>query len=187
MTDPHPTSFEIEIDRESLCKYLRYTWLRGWTFAISFFGLLFGLIFSLERIADGKFEGLHHLIFLLTTGPIYGILIGMAVAIVLYFMLCHFRAKRISETLSLKVDGAFLQITQHLIGSKIDRKIHFRAVTDFSVIEDNRMRKYNIKALQMNTTGGSPTGLIRIDGVKDCDNVRDMLAEIDSLRENQTV
>jgi len=37
--------------------------------------------------------------------------------------------------------------------------------------------------LQMTTTGGGPQMLIQIPGLDDCEKTRDMLAEIDSLRE----
>lgn len=185
MNDPHPKSIKVAIDRESLRKYLRRTWLRSWLFGLGFLGAFFGLSSRIGRLEDGDFDGWAHLAYLLISGVVFGILISSCIAFVLYFLLSHFRAKRIAETQSIRVEGAFLQIRQHMGSTKLDRKIHFRAVTDFSVIEDKRMKRYGIKALQMNTTGGSPSGLIRIDGVKDCDRVRDMLAEIDSIRENQ--
>lgn len=185
MDDTHPNFFEIEIDRDGLRSYFRRSWLRAWLLSLSFFGGLFGFLSSIGRIEDGGAGSLGHLVFLLISGIVYGILIGAVIALLLYFLLSHFRAKKISEAQYIRVEGAYLQVA-HLAGStRVNRKIHFRAMTDFSLIENKRMQRYGIKALQMNTTGGGPGSLIRIDGVKDCDRVRDMLAEIDSIRENQ--
>ncbi len=186
MKDEHPHTIQIEIDREGLRKYFRKTWLQQWLWGLSIFGILFGVIIPLESIENGKVDGPLHLIQLLLTGAFFGLLLSTSIALTAYFICSHSKARKIADSQTLTVEGAFLRITKQTALMKVDRKIHFRAVIDFSIIEDSRMEKYGIKALQMNTTGGSAQSLLRIDGIKECDKVRDMLAEIDHLRENQT-
>mgnify|MGYP006282747699 CR=1 FL=1 len=184
MNDPHPHSFKIEIDRDGLRKYLMHSWYRSWVLALGFLGGLFGLISPIGRIENGRVEGVGHVVFLLFLGILVGVLISTVIATLLYFMFSHSKAKRISESQALEVEGPFLHVSQNSDSVKQDRKIHFRAVTDFSLIEDKRMEKYGIQALHMNTTSGSQTGFIRVDGVKEGNKIRDILAEIDSIREN---
>jgi hypothetical protein len=47
------------------------------------------------------------------------------------------------------------------------------------------MRYFGIHALRMTTTGGGQNANVIVPGVKDCLRVRDLLADIDRLRENQ--
>lgn len=164
-----------------------HSWYRSWVLALGFIGGLFGLISPIERIENGRTEGIRDIVFQLSLGVLYGILISTVIATILYFIFSHFRAKKISESQALEVEGPFLHVSQNAGFVKQDRKIHFRAITDFSVIEDKRMRRYGIQALHMNTTSGSQTGFIRVDGVKEGDQMRDLLAEIDILRENHEV
>lgn len=185
MNDPHPEIIDIEIDHENLCKYLRQTWLKVWVLTLSTLGAGFGLIAGIERIENGEFDGIPAILVELAIGVLTGTIIAAIIALFLYLLLSHFKAKKISEAQQLRVEGAYLRIIQSRLGSIIDQKIHFRAVTDFSTIENPRMKKFGIKTLQMNTSGGGPAGLIRIDGIIDCDKVRDMLADIDRLRENE--
>lgn len=183
MADPYPENIEIEIDHEGLCKYLRLTWFKALAVLFLFFGGLLGFVGPLEDIEKSEFQGIPWLIMKLGSGVLVGALIGVLIAVVIYFLFCHSKAKKVSQMLECRVEGAFLKVVHYSGFNKLDRKIHFRAVTDFSIIDDRRMQKFGIKALQMNTTGGSSTGLIRVDGIRDCEKVRDMLAEIDSQRE----
>jgi hypothetical protein len=47
------------------------------------------------------------------------------------------------------------------------------------------MQYFGIEALQMTTIAGGQNAALTIAGVKDCTKIRDMLSEIDRLRENQ--
>ena len=60
-------------------------------------------------------------------------------------------------------------------------RVHPQAYTRQSELE----RAAGIHSLHMNTNGGGPGSCVVIRGIKDCLKVRDMLSEIDSLRENQ--
>ena len=66
----------------------------------------------------------------------------------------------------------------------IDRKLHFRAIVDYATTQDALMRRFDLHALQMTTTAGGPKSTLTIPGVKDCLKVRDILSDVDRLREN---
>jgi len=54
-----------------------------------------------------------------------------------------------------------------------------------AVVQGPLMRRYGVEALRMSTVAaGGQNSFLTIHGVKDCLRVRDMLAEIDSQREN---
>jgi hypothetical protein len=184
MKDSYPECIDIDIDRKNLLKYLRITWLLGWVLGLGAFGLLIGSISTLDEIEKGGFESINDLLCDLLYGAVAGALIAALFGFILYLALGYFRAKRAAEMIQLKVEGPFLRVVQSGLIGVVDRKIHFRAIIDFSTVNNRRMSKYGINTLQMNTVGGGPTGMIRIDGVKNCDQVRDMLAEIDHIRGN---
>ena len=83
-----------------------------------------------------------------------------------------------------QVEGAFLHIVQENY-ARVDRKLHFRSIVDYAAVDDILMRRFGLMALRMNTTGGGLDSTINLIGIKDCLKVRDMLAEIDSIREIQ--
>lgn len=181
--DPHPENIDIEIDRESLCKYLRLSWIKGWFIVSAIFGFLFGIIQPLESIDKKGFTNITDLLLLLANSLGISLLISSSIVFFIYLLLGHWRAKKTADALYVKVEGSFLRVISHNIQGTFDRKVHFRSITDYSTIENRSMKKHGIKALQMNTTGGTIASLIRIDGVKDCDRIRDLLAEVDELRE----
>jgi putative N-acetylmannosamine-6-phosphate epimerase len=87
-----------------------------------------------------------------------------------------------AASLQVRVEGSFLRIIQKVPALQ-DRKLHFRAIVDYATVEGSLMRRFGIMTLQMTTTAGGAASTIRIDGLRDCTKVRDMLAEIDSIRE----
>ena len=54
-----------------------------------------------------------------------------------------------------------------------DRKLHFKVVVDYDIIEDDWMRRYQIQYLRLNTLSGGMASAIVIPAVKDCEKVRD--------------
>jgi hypothetical protein len=166
---------ELEIDRERLCRYLRVKWLLSW---LSLGGALPG-IFLLAYFSAGEAGEPSHAL-----GPAgvlgwFGVSLGGAFG--LYVLLSHWRARRESATIQVTVEGAFLRIRQHGFLS-VDRKLHFRAIQDYATIEGPLMRRMGVKALQMHLASAGPNGL-QVPGVKDCEAMRDLLAQIDSERE----
>jgi hypothetical protein len=65
-----------------------------------------------------------------------------------------------------------------------DRKLHFRAMVDYAVVQDPLMRLFAISALQMTTTGAGQSSTIIVPGVTHCESVRDLLSQIDRCRED---
>jgi hypothetical protein len=66
-----------------------------------------------------------------------------------------------------------------------DRNLHFRSIVDYAATQDILMRYFGIHALQMATTAGGQNRTLTSPRVKDCLHVRDVLADIDRLREHQ--
>jgi membrane protein YdbS with pleckstrin-like domain len=108
--------------------------------------------------------------------------IAVVIATLLYFLLSHRWAGRFAAELHVEVDGDYLRIRQHACVVS-DRKIHFRSIVDHATTHGPLMRRFGMEALQMTTMAGGQSSLLFVPGVKECAKVRDMLSEIDSLRE----
>jgi len=179
MSDQYPQTLNIEIDRDRLRNYLRTRWLLNWVIGLGLFGGMVGLAgigSALERGIHSWRAGVAFFAFSFGSTTL--------IALLLYFILSHRRAARFAASLQISVEGAFLRIRQHT-SVMSDRKLHFRSIVDYATTQDFLMRRFGIHALEMATTaGGQKTNLI-IPGVKDCLRVRDLLADIDSQRENQ--
>lgn len=184
MTDRHPSTFAIDIDSRALTRYLRAQSLLLALFICCFFGLLFGFSSITEDLDQHTFKTIGELVVLLLKGTGGGILIGGSVALILYLLFAHIPVAKHAASIRVSVEGPFLHLKQ---GSRLrmDRKLHFRSLVDYSTLETPLMRRFGVKSLLITTTGwGGPQNMLRITGIKDCVKVRDMLAEIDSIREN---
>ena len=178
--DRHPHSIRFDFDRENLRRYLRIKWALAWMLTLGGLGAFFSTIRigdALERAGTLTADNAATCLRFLATGTGAGFLLGA----VCYLGFSHFRAGRLAATLSLEVEGAFLRISQGGL-FKSDRKLHFRSIIDYSVVEGPLRRRFGLRTLVMTIPGG-PAGMISIGGLHDCDAVRDMLAEIDAARE----
>jgi hypothetical protein len=182
MSDPYPSNLSIEIDRQVLKKYLRVRWLLSWATLFALLGGLFGLASignALERSVTSRGE----VVFVIFKCVGTGLGISLLLALIFYLLFSHRVTSRMANSLEVSVEGAFLRIKQRAYITS-DRKLHFRSIVDYTVMQDFLMRRFGIHALHMTTTaGGQNTGLV-VTGLKDCLKVRDMLADIDSRREN---
>jgi hypothetical protein len=182
MANPHPANLNIEIDRVRLRRYLRAKSFLSWVAPLSFFGGLFGFAsvgksFDKGGLSPGEILGI------VSVRISVGVCIALLLASLCYFVFSHRAANRRSAALEVTVEGAFLRIREDdLVVS--DRKLHFRSIVDYSTYEDFLMRYFGVSSLRMATTAGGHQGWLMIPGVKDCLRVRDLLAEIDSQREN---
>lgn len=179
----YPDVLHIEIDRDSLRNYLRAKWLLSWVCCLGFFGGMFGLAgagAAIERGSHSWQAGV--MLFAKSLG--IGLGSTTLLALILYFILSHRLAARLAASLEISVEGAFLRIRQHT-GVMSDRKLHFRSIVDYATTQGSLMRRFGIHALQMSTTAGGQNTHLIIPGVKDCLRIRDLLADIDSQRENQ--
>lgn len=181
MKDPYPEVLNLEIDRDGVRRYLRVKWMIAWTLPLAFFGGMFGLA-GIDAVSNGAGESRNlFLIFLqlIAMGAGGGALLGL----VCYLLFSHRLAARLASTLTVSVEGAFLRVRQRAFVLS-DRKLHFRAIVDFAMTQDDLMRSIGIEALEMTTTGGGKECKVVIPGVKECLKTRDLLADIDRLREN---
>jgi hypothetical protein len=195
MSDSYPASFVIEIDRERLTKYFRVRSLLLWGIVLSFLGgLLGGPAFLPERGARLPFR---EAVLNLVRSFAEGVGLGLVLALLIYAIFCHRRAARRAAYLEVTVEGPFLRVRQqtHKLNNATasptvyrissDRKLHFRSIIDYTVTQDFLMRYCEIYALEMTTPAAGLASFLVIPGVKDCLKVRDMLSEIDRVRENQ--
>jgi len=123
-------------------------------------------------------------VFLILRSIATGIGISTLIALFCYFIFSHRIASRLASTLTVTVEGAFLHVCQHT-AILSDRKLHFRSIVDYAATQDLLMRYFGIYTLQMSTTAGGQNTSLIIPGVKDCLHIRDVLADIDRLREHQ--
>lgn len=184
MNDPYPSTLNFEIDRQQLRNYLCVKWLCAWVLPLSFLGALFGLA-SMEKALDEGVGSRIDIILLIARCVASGMGISLIISLLGYFVFSHRMACRLAASLEVSVEGAFLRVRQHA-GLLSDRKLHFRSIVDYAAIQDVLMRYFGIHALQMTTTaGGGTRSCVLIPGVKDCLKVRDVLADIDRLRERE--
>jgi len=150
--------------------------------------LVLGFVNSLGRIGDGvkkaDLQTMNDLILFCLRGFAVGIGVWMSVALLIYFVFFHRSAARRAASLVVTVEGPFLRVRQDGAFS-MDRKLHFRAIVDYATLQGWLMRKCGIHALRMTTTAGGQSSTLVIHGVKDCLKMRDILSDIDRLRENQ--
>lgn len=182
MNDSYPSHLTIEIDRIPLARYQRMSRFMLCLLPLSFFGGLLGFVAGVGSIERGDLTGINAVLSVIK-GLAMGLGISSAVALVIYLVFCHWTATRYANSLEVTVEGAFLRIRQHS-GARTDRKLHFRSIVDYTTYQDTLMRRFGIHSLHMATIGGGPHSIVVIPGVKDCERVRDMLSEIDRLREN---
>ena len=184
MNDPYPATLRVEIDRPRLKLFLQVVALLEWTAPLSLFGTIAGALIGMTPKAQAIALNLRPLLnwtVVVAAGAAIGFAAGFILTFIPYLIFRHRRAAQISESLELSVEGAFLRLRVH---DRVwaDRKLHFRAVVDYEVVQSSLMRRFGIHCLEMTTTGGYRLVVL---GVKDCFRIRDMLSEIDSLRETQ--
>jgi hypothetical protein len=180
MQDTYPPNIEIEIDRAALTRYLRLWWLAAWLW-LAPLGGLFAFSTIGAALNDGLPSGVHPLWLALKvvgTGAGIGGLTGLTI----YVLFCHRLAARQAAALQVSVEGAYLRIRQNVF-LRTDRKLHFRAIVDYTTVQGCLLRRCNLHALRMMTTAGGQSPFVTLHGIKDCLKVRDMLADIDRMRE----
>ena len=184
MSDQYPENLTVEIDRDRLRKYYR---ARALLVLLGFL-LVLGAASTIGRVGDRldkvELKNLTDVILFCVRSFALSIGISTALALLMYFIFCHRSTARRAASLEVSVEGAFLRVRDHELIS-IDRKLHFRAIVDYATIQGWLMRKCGIHALRMTTTAGGQSSTLTIHGVKDCLRMRDILSDIDRLRENQ--
>ena len=181
MNDRYPEKIEFEFDRDALCQYLRRLHLIVAVAIPAFLSILWGLADFGDTLASTGFQGYKSLGLLFVWSLGKAMLLTGLVGGALYCLFGHRQARKTADACNLSVEGNFLRIISSGV-SRIDRKLHFRSIIDYTLVESKAMKRFGVKGLKMNTIGGQNC-VVSIAGLKECEKVRDMLAEIDSLRE----
>lgn len=182
-TSQLPESFEIEIDRGSLEKYYRRQWGQL-TYALPCaFGSLIGMMFGIGTPDDRQLASTSEVVTSIIIGVGSGIVIGCLFASVMYFTFVRKNARKEAMSLQLFVEGPFLRIKQGT-SSFQDRKLHFKSIIGYAFFQDSMMQACDLEGIRLTTQGGGRNSSVDIHGVKDAIRVRDMLCEIDRLRED---
>jgi membrane protein YdbS with pleckstrin-like domain len=184
MVDSYPQQFEIEIERDKLCRYFRLQSLLGWTGVGMGIGAFFGLMScigaanrsNLNSVADFWLWGF--------LGLGCGALIGLCVGATTYGVVNHYPSKKKAHLICVSVEGAYLRIQEGFLFRR-DTKSHFRSIVNYTLCQGPLMRYCGIHAIDLSTTAGIRGIPVRILAVKDAPNMRDVLSEIDRLREDQ--
>ena len=180
MQDLHPETIELEIERDKLCRHIRLNSMRAWAISMGILALCPGVMW----LIFGWLESDYPIWKLLRTTAIITLIVETAallLAVILYYIISHWRIGIWASNLRVMVEGPFLRVIHGFAFKKTDRKIHFRALVDYVTLEDPSLRRAGLKNLVISKTDGYQ---LYIHGLKDCDKVRDLLAEIDAARED---
>ena len=181
--DPYPSHFQIEIDRERLKNYLRASRMLVWTLSPCLIVGFLGFAAASGHVQRADFP-LLKIIWMLISGIGTGMGIGAVTGMLGYFVFSRRAISRYVESLEISVEGAFLRVREGA-SIKTDRKLHFRSIVDYTTCQDSLMRRLGIHTLHLATIGGGPRSTVVVPGIKDCEKVRDLLSEVDRIRENQ--
>ena len=179
--DPYPATLNIEIDRPRLKTYLRFNWYRWWLVPLVLIGGVIGFSTIANALNAGELQR-SEIPWIILRHVGVGMATGAALATLCYFVFSHFTAARYADSLEVSVEGPFLRVRQHFV-TRSDRKLHFRSIIDYATTQDFLMRLLGIEALLMTTTAAGPSAFLSIPAVKDALGARDLLADIDRLRE----
>ncbi len=177
--EKHPERFQIEVDRISLKTYLNYRFAGTWAGLLCFITLI-GIAIALGPVSNSEY--------LKALQIVGGTFIGSLVLCGIGFITLTIpRIRRVVRDTELWVEGVHLRVKTYELasGQWHDRKLHFKVIVDYDVVEDRWMRRFGIQTLCLHTTGGGVASTISIPGVKDCSKMRDTLTELDCERENQ--
>jgi hypothetical protein len=182
MHDPYPQYFEIEIDRDGLRNLLRLQSFVGCLILLGIIGAFFGLLFSAKEVQvhPRPWEEA----FALTERNI-AISLTASVLVTLFLERLVFKrfADRYAQTFRVSVEGPFLRIQETSI-MRTDRRLHFRAIVDYTLQQTWMASWFSVESIVMTTTGSGPKSTVCIVGVLNGLKTRDLLSEVDRLRED---
>ena len=184
MSDSYPESFTIEIEREKLCRYWRWYWLLQLGGVCAFLGSMLGMAWATGPERRDEIESMADVAVALAAGIGTGLVSALLVVGIVYVLFIHRQTKRFVESIEVSVEGPFLRMRQGRLVIR-DRKLHFKAIVDYSYIQEPLMRVCGLSGMLLTTTAGGQHSAIRLKGVKDALAVRDMLSEVDRLREDR--
>lgn len=183
MTDPYPQTLQIEIDRRKLCRYLRVQAILCWTITLVIISSLIGVATYLSEEKVAKLESVADICRQSCLGLGIGAATGLLLGLFCYLVFHHFSTRREADSLHVSVEGQFLRVREGSLFRR-DRKLHFRAIVDYACFQGPLMRRCGITGIAMTTMAGGQGAGVNILAVKDAPKIRDMLSDIDRLRED---
>ena len=187
MAERYPHTIPIEIDRAGYCRYLRIGSVISWTFVCLLIGIAIGMLVSLngepasQAMSDADIRSL--LLSGLGVGGVAGLLMGGLGYVVWGRRL----AKRKANALNVSIEGPFLRIADG-VWMRCDRRLHFKTIDDYTCCQGPLMRWCGISIISLQRSmlaNGRPLQGICIPAAKDPIRTRDLLSEIDSIREGE--
>lgn len=182
-----PAEIRYTFDHDRLRRYLR---LRGAILWIGFLGPL-GAFFGIpatRRTLDNPDLAFSVKARALGRSIATGLGGGAALGAACYLVFTHRRSAAEARAVSLRVDGPFVRVT---LGGfiHVDRKLHFRSIIDYSLVDGPLRRRLGLRTLVMSVPTGAPNpgttgGFVLLTGLHDCERVRDELAALDAAREH---
>lgn len=185
MSTPNtPASPEIvyTFDHDRLRRYLRVRGLILWIGTLGALGALLGFPAAGKKLDSSRYDVRTKIIAASRAAGI-GFATGALLGAFCYVTLTHFRSASEARAASLRVDGPFVLLKTGGF-MRINRKVHFRSIIDYAVIDGPLRRRFGLQTLQMTVPTGVPNGLIQLTGLRDCERVRDELAALDAAREH---
>ena len=182
-----PEEIHYPFDHDLLRHYLRLKGALLWIGVLLCLGAFFGFT-SVGRLVENPNIPAAAKLANALRNTATGAGCGAALGGLCYLVLTHFRADRESRAASLHVEGPFVRVT--LGGfARVDRKLHFRSIIDYSLVEGPLRRRLGLKTLVMSVPAGppvlgAPAGSVLLTGLRDPDHVRDELAALDAAREH---
>ena len=184
MKDRFPETLALEIDRQLLRKYLRLKSILMCQCVMGLLGFPAGMALMEDALKKDGTTLLERL-GLIALGIGLGQLGALLLTSLLYLILMHRQTGQYADGLEVRVEGAFLRVCAPVVfAGRRDRKLHFRSIIDYTVVEGPLMRRLGIMGLQINTAGQNlHQNVILIPAIKNALATRDLLAEIDAARE----
>lgn len=179
---PPASEIVYTFDHDRLRRYLRVRGFILWVGTLGALGAFFGFIPAAKKLESSRLDVPTKIIAATQfTGIGFGC--GALIGAFCYLMLTHARSASEARTVSLRVDGPFVRLKSGGF-MHTDRKVHFRSIIDYSIIDGPLRRRFGLQTLQMTVPAGVPNGLIQLTGLNDCERVRDELAALDATREH---
>lgn len=183
-TNPVPDEIVYSFDHDRLRRYLRVRGLILWLGVLGMLGALFGFA-AVGKKLDSRRLDVPAKIFAASRSVGIGFGCGALIGAFCYCALTHVRSATEARAVSLRVNGPFVRLKTGGF-MHVDRKVHFRSIIDYSVIDGPLRRRFGLQTLQMTVPAGVPNGLIQLTGLRDCERVRDELSALDAAREHLT-
>ena len=187
MAEHFPHTIPIEIDRAGYYRYLRIASVIRWTFVCTLIGASVGAVVFMNGEPAGEVMSHADIRSLLLGGFGGGAVGGLLVGGLGYVVCGRTLAKRTAIALEVTIEGPFLRIAEG-VWTRCDRRLHFKTIDDYTCCQGPLMRWCGISLISLRRdliANGRALPGICIPAAKDPIRTRDLLSEIDRIREGE--